>query len=76
MSVLSVRMSDVEYQALEKFAKANKVSMNQAIKDAFFEKLEEEYDLEVFDKAYAEYLKDPVTRTLDEVIKDLDLKNV
>lgn len=71
MSVLSVRMSEVEYRALEKFAKANNVSMNQAIKSAFFEKLEDEYDIEIFDKAYAEYLKDPVLYTLDEVNKHL-----
>lgn len=71
MSVLSVRMSDVEYRTLEKFAKANNVSMNQAIKNAFFEKLEDEYDIKVFDKAYAEYLEDPVLYTLDEVNKHL-----
>ncbi len=74
MSVLSVRMSSEEYRALQKFAKANKVSMNQAMKDAFFEMLEEKYDLEVFDKAYAEYLKDPKTYSLDEVIEMLNLK--
>lgn len=74
MSVLSVRMSSEEYRALQKFAKANRVSMNQAMKDAFFEMLEEKYDLEVFDKAYAEYLKDPKTYSLDEVIEMLNLK--
>lgn len=73
MSVLSVRLSDVEYAALQKFAKANNVSMNQAIKEAFFEKLEEQYDLEVFDKAYAEYLKNPKTYSTEEVIELLDL---
>ena len=74
MSVLSVRMSSEEYRALQKFAQANKVSMNQAMKNAFFEMLEEKYDLEVFDKAYAEYLKDPKTYSLDEVIEMLNLK--
>ena len=74
MSVLSVRMSSEEYRALQKFAKANKVSMNQAMKDAFFEMLEEKYDLEVFDKAYAEYLKDPKTYSLEEVIEMVNLK--
>lgn len=75
MSVLSVRMSDAEYNALQKFAKANNVSMNQAIKEAFFEKLEDQYDIEAFDKAYAEYLKDKKSYTLEEVNKLLG-KNV
>ncbi|MBR6866420.1 MAG: ribbon-helix-helix protein, CopG family, partial [Bacilli bacterium] len=46
MAVLSVRLSDAEYKALDSFAKANDISMNKAIKDAFFEMLEDQYDLE------------------------------
>lgn len=73
MSVLSIRMSDVEYKALEKYAKANSVSLNKAMKDAFFEKLEDEYDIECFDKAYADYLKDKVTYSSDDVKKILKI---
>ena len=58
MAVLSVRLSDAEYKAL---------------KDAFFEMLEDQYDLEAFDKAYAEYLKDPKTYTSEEVAKELGI---
>ena len=73
MSVLSIRMSEVEYKALEKYAKVNSISMNKAMKDAFFEKLEDEYDIECFDKAYADYLKDQKTYTVDEVKNILKL---
>ena len=73
MSVLSIRMSDEEYRALEKYAELNSVSMNKAMKDAFFEKLEDEYDIECFDKAYADYLKDKKTYTSTEVKKLLKL---
>ena len=74
MPVLSVRMTDAEYKALEGYAVANGISMNKAIKDAFFEMLEDQYDLEAFDRAYAEYLKDPKTYTSDEVAKELGIK--
>ena len=74
MPVLSVRMTDAEYKALEGYAAANGVSMNKAIKDAFFEMLEDQYDLEAFDRAYAEYLKDPKTYTSDEAAKELGIK--
>ena len=74
MPVLSVRMSDAEYKALKGYAASNGVSMNKAIKDAFFEMLEDRYDLEAFDRAYAEYLKDPKTYTSDEVAKKLGIK--
>ena len=73
MSVLSIRMSDEEYRALEKYAKVKSISMNQAMKQAFFEKLEDEFDIELFDQAYAEYLKDSKTYSIDEVIKELGI---
>jgi hypothetical protein len=74
MPVLSVRLSDAEYKALEGYASINGVSMNKAIKDAFFEMLEDQYDLVAFERAYAEYLKDPKTYTSDEVAKELGIK--
>ena len=73
MSVLSVRMSKEEYELLQKYSTLKNMSMNQAIKQAFFERLEDEYDIEIFDKAYAEFLKNPKTYSKDEIIKDLDL---
>ena len=76
MSVLSIRMSDEEYKALEKYAKVKCISMNQAIKQAFFEKLEDEFDIELFDEAYAEYLKDSKTYSIDEVIKELGINDL
>lgn len=72
MSVLSIRLSDVEYNALEKYAKTKSISMNKAMKQAFFEKLEDEFDIELFDSAYAEYLKDSTTYSLEEAKKLLN----
>ena len=76
MSVLSIRMSDEEYKALERYAKAKSISMNQAMKQAFFEKLEEEFDIVLFDKAYADYLKDSKTYSIQEVIDELKLNDL
>lgn len=73
MAVLSVRLEDIEYQALSKYAKANGVSMNKALKEAFFEMLEEQYDLKLFDKAYAEYVKNPKTYSTEEVCDKLGI---
>ncbi|MEE3431508.1 MAG: DUF6290 family protein [Candidatus Enteromonas sp.] len=74
MAVLSVRLSDAEYKALEGYASINGVSMNKAIKDAFFEMLEDQYDLEAFDKAYKAYKKNPKTYTSEEVAKELGIE--
>ena len=75
MSVLSIEMSDEEYRALEKYAKAKSISMNQAMKQAFFEKLEDEFDIELFDEAYAEYLKDSKTYSIKDVVDELGIDN-
>lgn len=73
MSVLSIRMSEVEYKALKNYAKVNSISMSKAMKDAFFERLEDEYDIEFFDKAYANYLKDQKTYSISEIKGFLNL---
>ena len=73
MAILSLRFTDEEYNSLKTFAAVNGVSLNKAVKDAFFEKLEESYDLASFDKAYAEYLKDKHTYTREEVEKEFGL---
>ena len=74
MAVLSVRLSDAEYKALESYATVKGISLNKAIKDAFFEMLEDQYDLEAFDEAYAAYLKDPKTYSSEELAKELGIK--
>jgi hypothetical protein len=38
------------------------------------ERIETEYDLEVFDKAVEEYKSNPITYSLDDVEKELGLK--
>lgn len=74
MSVLSVRLNDEEYNALEKYALLSGTTMSAALKDAFFEKMEDEFDRRAFDEALANFEKDPVTYTNDEVMKEFGLK--
>ena len=73
MPVLSIRMTEAEYNALAKYAKAKSISMNQAMKVAFFEKLEDELDIELFDAACAEYLKNKKTYSFDDALKRLEI---
>lgn len=48
--------------------------MNDAIKDSFFNMLEDEYDMKLFDEAYTKYKKDNKTNTSEEVAKELNIK--
>ena len=74
MPVLSVRLNDAERDALKRYAAAKGVSMSKALKTAFFEAFEDQYDLETFDRVYAEYLKDPKTYSSEEVAKKLGIQ--
>lgn len=69
----SIRMTDDEKRLAESYAKIHGFSLGEAFKKALFEKIEDEYDITVGDLAYEDYLKDPVTYSMDKVKKELDL---
>lgn len=71
MPVISQRFTDEGCRVLKNCAKAKGISLEKGVKVAFFETIEENDDLECFDKAYAPYRKDRRTDTLDEVEKEL-----
>ena len=71
--VISIRMTDEEKKLADAYARLNGVTLSEAIKSAYFEKIEEEYDIALADAALKEYKKNPKTYTLDELMKELDL---
>ena len=71
---ISLRLSDDDTMLIKKYAELNKMSVSDLIRQSVLERIESEYDLEVFDKAMAEYKENPVTYSLDTVEKDLRLK--
>lgn len=70
---ISVRLSEKDAELVKAYAKMNDISLSDLIRNAILEKIENEYDLECYEKAIKEYEKDPKTYTLDEVKKELDL---
>lgn len=71
--VISIRMTEEEKQLADAYAKLNGVSLSEAIKRAYFEKIEEEYDIALVDSALREYEKDHKTYTHEEIKKLLGL---
>ena len=70
---ISVRLNEKDAELVRAYAKMNNVSLSDLIRNAILEKIENEYDLECYEKAIKEFRKDPKTYTLDEVKKELDL---
>ncbi len=71
---ISLRLSDDDTMLIKKYAEINKISVSDLVRQSVLERIENEYDLETFDKAVAEYKANPVTYSLDEAEKELGLK--
>lgn len=71
---MSLRLSDEETMLFKKYAELNKVTVSELIRQTVLERIDDEYDLKAYDNAMEEYKKNPVTYTLDEVEKELDLR--
>ena len=67
--VVSIRMTQEEKELASAYAKISGLSLSEAIKRAYFEKIEDEYDIALADAALREFEKDPTVYTLDEVKK-------
>jgi hypothetical protein len=70
---ISVRLNDKDTELIKAYAEMNNISLSELVRNAILEKIEDEYDLECYEKAVAEYKKNPKTYTLEEVKKELGL---
>lgn len=71
---ISVRLSEKDTELIKAYADINNISLSDLIRNAVLEKIEDEYDLECYNKAMKEYKKNPKTYTMEEVKKELGLE--
>ncbi len=70
----SIRLTEQEKNLANSYAKLHSISLGEAFKKALFEKIEEEYDIAVFDEAYKEYEdNERKSRPISELWKELDI---
>ena len=75
MPHISLRVTDEEKKWMESYAKVMGVSLSDAIKNTFFEKLEDEYDLKIVQEHMERKAKGLVKYySLAEVKKELGLE--
>ena len=60
---ISLRLNDEDTQLIKKYAELNGISVSDLIRQTVLDKIESEYDLELFSKALENYIKNPVTYT-------------
>lgn len=73
---VSLRLSADETELFKKYAAINNLTLSDLFRTAVMEKIEDEYDLQCYEKAIEEYRKNPVTYSLSDVEKELGLSDV
>ena len=71
--VVSIRMTEEEKKLADAYARLNGVSLSEAIKNAYYQKIEEEKDIALADIAMKDYQKNPKTYSLKELMEELGL---
>ena len=70
---ISVRLNEKDAELVKAYAKINNISLSDLVRNAILEKIENEYDLQCYEKAMKKYKQNPKIYTLEEVKKELDL---
>ncbi len=70
---ISVRLSEEDTNIIKAYAAMNNISLSDLIRNAIMEKIENEYDLECYEKAIKKYKANPKTYSMGEVKKELGL---
>ena len=70
---VSVRLNEEDGKLIKAYAEMNNISLSELIRKSILEKIEDEYDLECYEKAMKEYNKNPKTYTKKKKKKELGL---
>ena len=70
---LSVRMSQEEEKLIKEFAATYNVSVSSLIRTAVFEKIEDEIDIDLYDKAMADHLDKDESISFEEMASELGM---
>ena len=70
----SIRLNAEEKKLAESYARLHSMSLGEAFKRALFDRIEDEYDIEIAKDAYSEYVKEGrKSRPIMELWSELDL---
>lgn len=70
----SIRLTEKEKKLANSYAKLHSISLGEAFKQALFEKIEDEYDISVYNEAYNKYKNcGEKSRPIEELWQELNL---
>ncbi len=71
---ISLRLNEADAVLFKKYAELNGITLSELVRRSVLERIEDEYDLNAYEEAAAEFRANPVTYSLDEVEKELGLR--
>lgn len=71
MVMVSLRLNPKEEKLFKAYADLTGKTLSELFKKALTEQIEDEFDADIANICYEDYLKNPKTYTIDEVIEDL-----
>lgn len=63
---ISIRMNDKELELIKKYAELNGSTVSEVMRKAILEKIEDEFDIFLYEKAYKAYELNSKTYTIEE----------
>ena len=71
---ISLELPDEDVALFKKYADIRNMSLSEFIRNTVFERIEDEYDLNVYEEASEEFKKDSTTYTVQEMKERFKIK--
>jgi RHH-type transcriptional regulator, rel operon repressor / antitoxin RelB len=71
---ISIRMNDKELELIKKYAELNGSTVSEVMRKAILEKIEDEFDIFLYEKAFKAYEQNSRTYTIEEAKSLLGIK--
>ena len=71
---LSVRLKSEEVELIKRYAELKGLSISDLVRQSILGRIEDEFDLQLYEKALSDFRKNPVTYSLEEIEQELGLK--
>jgi uncharacterized protein (DUF1778 family) len=69
---ISIRVSEKESKLIKKYAELNGTTVSEVMRQAILSKIEDEFDIFLYEQAYKEYEENQKTYTIEEAKKILE----
>ena len=70
----SIRVNEKESELIKNYAEINGKSVSEVLREAILEKIEDEFDIFIYDEALKVYEENPKSYSLEEAKKLLDFE--